>query len=395
VILFCQDRQEIAELEGTLAWPLERAMLDFGRNEYERYARREAGERPPRAWPSLADIYATARRAFQTHAPEACEGPDAQSAFDGWLLQYHQHVWDLLTEQVPPEERERLTLEYAIHLFSQERRNAIHIEEFYRSLPALGGRAFQKAPPAVRERVSDAAVQQMVEINAIGTPLPEWVRGAILYLTQLHSAGPHRDGSAEARPAAVDERRELNATQLQENARWVCGPHLRGLDLLTLIERFEQSAERRRQAHAEVAHQNPYDQDPPVSAPLIRDGDNQLHDWLLCWGFIPVADPKTREQSKTAIAFAWFRQRALHCLKESLAVRWLRAIAQREYLRRLALNADYEQKKEEHEFTFAPAKANAASACPPSAEALLALATTHLAWEGHHWAYHRCCALAG
>lgn len=371
--LFGDSKQEIREHKGTLhSW--EKALYAIGRQKaYQQHeakkAYRSTGYRENSlsllGWPTQSHII----EALEINARET-QAAQIEDPYQDLLKTLSPAIQQLIEKHIGRSEAGRLAAEQKIDIFHQYLAEVNSAAYYYLSLQPVGEISWQNARQ-LENHVSPTTIQHITE-GEFSLPLHHWVKGLILRL-----AAPQTTYC----PPAPNEppQQEPTTAQLKNSADWINQPHHGiGKNLPQAIEamkRYRLAAALR----GDTAKIYPLEEILQANPP-IQTLKGQPIEWQ-AWKFIPCPFPKTKEQiieflDKTPSA-ARFIEAAQ---AQTLAQRWLRAIALRGAINAHFLEIEINQQEQTERTIINPAKEEADALAGAIPELHLVVATES-AWE--------------
>lgn len=280
-----------------------------------------------RGWPServRKEIY------LETMVRETGQPPE-RAALETWKQKESTKLWETLTKNLSPEWERKILKEHAICHIAKVIANTIHLESMYTTLRPIGERQWTEASKGLRSLADENALHALTEKGNERTKIPDWIKGAILYLSLISS----KKVSPMLRRGPSDEIPDPGA--LKAAAEWCLGTHLKiGGTAQSLEETskfFEGWQKRRGKMNLHMAQLEIKEIPQESEVPPPTDSEGRILGWNLTWRILPIVEAEIRELGERVL----INESALQALGESFKRktfdRWSNAIAQRGYIR--------------------------------------------------------------
>jgi hypothetical protein len=323
-----------------------------------------------RGWPGEAALMEIYREGYIQEKGR----PPTKADMEQWRQEKGETLWEEATEGLAEGEAERIIRENAICHVAKVVANTIHLEEMYTTLKPIGTKQWELASKGLRSLTDTENLMALADTKQ--EKIPQWVKGAIIYLSLLGS----RAGAPKLQ--ANDEKvPDMNA--LKHAAQWCLGGHLRVGGVEQTLEEttslFEKYGKLRKKMDLELtalkATEIPIEME--VKPPKTLEGAEIP--WNLGWRLLPITEKEIRELADkvlTAESAIWTLGLGF---KRKLLNRWTSAGTRRAYLRHWAEKKELADRWVEKTLVLAPVDKYISNKMPAGTP-LRMIAKTESAW---------------
>lgn len=283
-----------------------------------------------RGWPGervRKEIY------METMVQETGEPPE-RAALEAWKQKEAEKLWASIRGSIPEECEQKVLKEHAICQIAKTIANTIHLEKMYTTLKPIGENQWLEASKGLKALADESALRNLTENRGesnTGERIPDWIKGAILYLSLINSKKPEgiiKGGKTKDIP---------DSGALKAAADWCLGSHLKIKGEMQTLEEttkfFEGWQKKREKIDLRIAQLEVKDipKESEVNPPMDREGN--VLGWNLTWRILPILEEEIRELAERILK----DQTALKSMGDSFRKktfdRWNTAVAQRGYMR--------------------------------------------------------------
>ena len=281
-----------------------------------------------RGWPTervRKEIY------VETMSQETGRPPDRVS-LEQWRSKKAEELWKQISENIDPEEQKRVLYEFAVCHVAKLIANTIHLEKMYTTLKPIGQRQWELSSDELKALTDENSLQNLMEVSKEKAPkkIPEWVKGAIIYLSLQSSRRGMPDLCQKAAVAP-------EVAALKSAAEWCLGNHLKHKGEFQSLEQtteiFEKWQGKRQKVNMHIAHLTVDEIPKEEEVNPVLDNKGNVIPWLLGWKILPIMEEEIRELSQRILE----NEAAMHALGESFRKqvmdRWINGIVRRAYIR--------------------------------------------------------------
>jgi hypothetical protein len=283
-----------------------------------------------RSWPSEAvrkNIY------LETMVQETGEPPD-RTALEAWKQKEARKLWASLVQSMPPECEQTVLREHAICHIAKIIANTIHLEKMYTTLKPIGERQWADASKGLKALADENALKAITEKTNTGpAKIPDWVKGAILYLSLINS----KKADQMIRPGQIIDIPDSGA--LKAAAEWCLGTHLKIKGQPQTLEEttrfFEGWQIKRAKIDLHLAQLEIREIPQESEVPPPKDLAGNPMSWNLTWRILPIVEKEIRELADRILQNDGALSALGDSFKKKTFDRWNNAVAQRGYMRAL------------------------------------------------------------
>lgn len=326
-----------------------------------------------RGWPSEAirkGIYLETMVRETGHPPE-------RPALEAWRKKEAEALWITLTKNIPEKWVNTILREHALCHIAKVISNTIHLEKMYTTLKPIGERQWQESSKTLKSLADDTALMSLTEKSKREGKIPDWIKGAILYLSLVSSK---KVGQMLHRGPSNDI---PDMSALKSAADWCLGTHLNvGGEAQSLEETtklFEGWQIKRAKIELKIVQLEVENIPVESEVPPPEDNENKSLEWNLTWRILPIMEKEIRELGERVL----INEAALVALGESYKIktldRWANAVAQRSYIRAFEATQNVGERWKTRTLVLNPIDAYASSRIKGKTPLTLT-AKTELAW---------------
>jgi hypothetical protein len=269
---------------------------------------------------------------YQEILTQAHGVPPSREAIEIWKAEKAEEFWDRSTRNLPIETREYILREFGMSYISNLVANAIHLESLYTTLKPIGEKQWELSPQNIRESVHEdqlAAITENKEIRQGKFSLPNWIKGAIIFLS-LQS-------SKNGRLALSEKNKSVpHSDSIKEATNWCLGNHIsiggKKKSLVETTEVFNKWQENRKKINLHLV-KIPIEEIPeevPVPDPEI---DGKRTPWGPTWKILPIKEEEIRMLGEKVLANRNYQISIGNIYKKKLFDRWTSSVMRRSYIR--------------------------------------------------------------
>jgi len=262
--------------------------------------------------------------------------PPTRESLEDWKKDNAEALWLKLTKDLDQETSKRILKEYSIGYISSLVTNTIHLENLYTSLKPIGNKQWQVSNQKLKSMASEEFLLSLTEkpelLSKDGAKkaIPEWVKGAIIYLSLQGSKAGREMLNPNARSTP-----ELEALRTATN--WALGNHLKvgenQKDLEQTTDLFKKWTAKRKEIKLELVRIDMVDIPEEISVPPPKILNEEMP-WTLSWKILPILEKEIRQLAEDILKNENYLNTISSTYKKRVFDRWVSNLGRRAYLRK-------------------------------------------------------------
>jgi hypothetical protein len=285
-----------------------------------------------RIWPG--DTFR--KQVYRKVATQETGLPPTKESLEDWKRDNAEGLWLRLTEGLDQDTKNRILREYSIGYISSLVTNTIHLENLYTSLKPIGNKQWEVATQKLKSMASEEYILSLTEKpellfkDSAKRVVPEWVKGAIIYLSLQGSKAGREMLNPNTRTTP-----ELEALRTATN--WALGNHLKvgetQKDIEQTAELFKKWTKKRKEIKLELVRIDMEEIPEEISVPPPKLQDQEMP-WTLAWKILPILEMEIRHLAEGILKNENYLATISQVYKKKIFDRWVSNLGRRSYLRK-------------------------------------------------------------